>query len=365
MASTPNSFNRLLARRDTKAILILLALLLVWLLLAGGDGESSATNNAKEDQTLYVPEVKVTPSEAQSFVQELTISAATESARMVEVTTQTSGIIDEINAKEGTHVFKGEAIATLKSDIRPAMLAKAQAQVKQRQLEYEASKKLSQSGYRSEVTLAEDYYQLKEAQANLKEAQLELEYSQIVSPFTGYLNRIYVDEGDRVKALETSIAQVMDIKPMLAVGYVPEKWRSYITHGSYAMVIMPDGKELEATIEFVSLKSEDATRTYRVEVAIINEETLVPAGMTVEMHIPLQQIKAHLIPSSALSLSDAGELQVKYVDEANKVLTSPIEIAGEAPEGVWVMGLPDQIDLISYGQAFVRDGDEVTVSKER
>ncbi len=364
MVSSHITASSLLAKRETKIIIIGLLILVLWV-LSGVIFDSSDSANTQDDQTVYVPEVKITPSIAEAFVRELTLSAITESPRLVEITTQTSGIIDKIIAKEGAAIFAGETIATLHADSREERISASSAEVEQRKLEYNAAKKLAKSGYKAKTALAEAYYRLKQAEANLKEAQLEAGYSVIQSPFTGFLNRIYLNEGDKVKSLETAVAQVMDLQPMLAVGYVPEKWRRQITEGSSASVKLNNDELVYGVVEYVSHKSEEATRTFRVEIAIDNKNGLIPAGMTAEIYIPVGNIKAHLIPSSALSLSDDGRIQIKYVDDANIVQSNFVEIAGEDAKGLWITGLPEHINLITFGQAFVQAGDKVnTDSKE-
>ncbi len=354
----------LLSRRESKAIIVVLILLIVWGILGGSSNEESA-QNAQEDHTMYVPEVKVKQSVAEAFVRELTLSAVTENNRAVELKAQTEGVVAIIKAKEGAPIYAGEVIVTLADDARSAKLAEAQAELTQRQLEYKAAKALAKSGHRAETALAESYFFLKQAETNLKMAELDAAHASITSPFSGILNRIYVHEGDAIKSLDTTVASVIDYHPILAVGYVPEKWRGDITEGSAASVKLVDGSLVYGVVHYVSHKAEDATRTFRVEVALDNPNGMISSGVSSEIYIPLGNIKAHHVPSSALSLSDDGQLQLKYVNDQHKVQASVIEIAGEDKEGLWVTGLPEHVDIITYGQAYVRSDDTVNVSAKR
>ena len=67
---------------------------------------------------------------------------------------------------------------------------------------------------------------------------------------------------------------------------------------------------------------------------------------------------AHLLPQSVLTLNDDGVLGVSsVVDGAVKFL--PVTIASDTREGVWVLGLPLSVDVITVGQEYVTDGQAV------
>lgn len=364
MPVSPLTTRSLLARKESKVVFVSIVLLVIWVLSGSLGGDDDAATQS-QDSTLYVPEVQVKASVAEAFVRELTLSAVTESPRAVEVSTQTSGIIESVLLKEGSVIYAGDTIAVLRQDARQERLEQAEAELKQRKLEYNAAKKLAKSGLRAETALAESYFQMKQAETHLKEAQLDANYINVQSPFTGILNEVFLHEGDVVKSLETPVAEILEVHPMLVVGYVPEKWRRQIRQGSSASVSLGDDQLIYGVVDYVSQKAEESTRTFRVEVAIDNKSVQIPAGITAEIYIPLGNIKAHYIPASALSLSDEGRIQVKYVDDGNNVLANHVEIAGEDEGGLWVTGLPDQINMITFGQAFVQVGDTVNTSTTR
>jgi multidrug efflux system membrane fusion protein len=65
-----------------------------------------------------------------------------------------------------------------------------------------------------------------------------------------------------------------------------------------------------------------------------------------------------------LTLNDAGELGVRYVDTNETVHFAPVTILRDSKDGVWVTGLPDQIRLITIGQEYVTDGIQVDVTMQ-
>ena len=54
-----------------------------------------------------------------------------------------------------------------------------------------------------------------------------------------------------------------------------------------------------------------------------------------------------------ISLDASGALLVKAVKEDNKVVSYPIEVIQSESNGIWLLGLPDVVNVITMGQGFV------------
>ena len=86
---------------------------------------------------------------------------------------------------------------------------------------------------------------------------------------------------------------------------------------------------------------------------------LVPDGMTADIDLPLQDVMAYRISPAILSLSDEGHVGVKSVNAADEIVFHPVSIVGDDQEGVWIVGLPDRLRLVTVGQDFVSPGQKV------
>ena len=74
---------------------------------------------------------------------------------------------------------------------------------------------------------------------------------------------------------------------------------------------------------------------------------------------------AQKISPSLLTLDADGVVGVKIVDEFNRVVFYPVELAISKPDGVWVTGLPETARIITVGQGYVAVGQEVEPSFEQ
>ena len=73
--------------------------------------------------------------------------------------------------------------------------------------------------------------------------------------------------------------------------------------------------------------------------------------------------RGHLVPGSALTIDDEGEVGLRLVDAEGRVRFQPVTVLRDAPQGYWVTGLPAEADVIVVGQDYVTDGSLVRVTR--
>jgi multidrug efflux system membrane fusion protein len=84
--------------------------------------------------------------------------------------------------------------------------------------------------------------------------------------------------------------------------------------------------------------------------------------LTAEATVRAGVAPAHLLPQSVLTLDDNGRLGVRAV-ENGVVAFHEVTIARDTREGVWVLGLPRQIEIITLGQENVSAGQAVNAGR--
>lgn len=113
-------------------------------------------------------------------------------------------------------------------------------------------------------------------------------------------------------------------------------------------------------MRFVSKSANQDTRTFRVEVTIDNADRSLRDGTTAEMVIPVAKGRAHQIAANLLVLNDDGRIGVRANDNG-LVKFYPVEILNDDFASLWVDGLPNNVQLITVGQAFVVDGQKINI----
>jgi membrane fusion protein, multidrug efflux system len=378
MSEDNDNLSRSPIRRSYVVAAVIFLVLAAW--VASGDinrlsewsgialpGSQPAAKDAKEakakqpdeaKKAAEIPTVRVRTITAEMRQQDLVIRGQTQALRKVLVRAETAGTVAAIRADKGAVVKEGDTICELNVDARKAMLDQARATMKQRQLEYEASKTLQEKGFRSDTSVAGDLAAYQAAKAEVERMEKEMKNTKIRAPFDGIVDDRMVDVGDYLSPGQPC-ALVVDQDPFLVVGQVSEKDITQIQIGAAGWAKLITGERVEGHVRFVAKSSDQATRTFRLELEVPNPDGKIRDGVTAEIHIASATVEAHRISPAILSLDERGVIGVRIVDAKKRVHFVPVKIISENAEGVWITGLPKQATIITVGQEYVADGELV------
>ena len=323
-----------------------------------GEVELSAFEQAALNKPEGLQKVQVMRSHAVPRVREVKVAGRTEASRQITVRAETESAVVDIVVPRGTAVTKGDPLVKLAIEDRDARLRQAKALVDKRELEYRAAEKLSKKSFTSEVSLANAKAELESARAQLAAAQLEMDRVTIRAPFDSVFNMNHVDVGDYVRVGD-DVTQMVDLDPLLFIAEVAESSVGDIENGTLAKAEMLDGTVVSGPVTYVSTVATPETRTFLVEVSVPNENGSLIDGLTATLRLPAQTLMAHKVPLAALTLNDAGAVGVKLVDDSGRVVFAEADAASSTTDSVWLVGLPETVDLITVGQEFVQVGQQV------
>jgi multidrug efflux system membrane fusion protein len=189
---------------------------------------------------------------------------------------------------------------------------------------------------------------------------VELNRTEVKAPFSGYIEKI-VKPGNFLERGQIC-ATIIQLNPITFVAEVPESDINKVTEGQQVVLNLITGETIEGKLTFVSKSASSLTRTFKVEAEIENKNGVIRDGITSEMIIKTSKIKAHKITPSVLMLNDKGILGIKVIRDLEIVKFLPVTILEDSEDGIWVTGIPNQIQLITQGQGFVEDDQKVLVS---
>ena len=293
----------------------------------------------------------------------MVLHGRTEPARTVWLRAEIEGRVIAINAERGARVKAGEVIARIDVRDRPALLVQAKAEVKQRELQYQAAQKLFRQNFQSETDVAETFAALEAARAALIRMQIELSNAFVRASFDGVLDQRPIEIGDYVLAGDP-VARVLEQDPMLITGYVAQGDVHQIKTGAKGSAELVTDESLQGTVTYVASESDKETRTFRVELEVANRDYRIVSGVIGEIRIPTQTFSAHFVPPSLLTLNEADELGVKALGKDGVVEFHHARIVRATPNGLWMTGLPETLRIITVGHGFVRVGDRVRSVEE-
>ena len=347
------------------AAAIILALV-AWMLtgaLSSKQDDASAQTPASEAAAKSVAHFKVSVrnDQAVKVQREVVLNGDTQPDQIVNIASQVEGQVIAIGARKGARVRQGDLLARIDPRDSSQSKARSDAVLHQRELEYQAAVRMRETGYVTESELASRRAALEVARADNKEIDLRQQNLNIIAPVSGVIEEQLIEVGDYAK-IGQPVAKLIKIDPLLVAGGVGENDIRFIKPGDPARAEVL-GQTLNGKVKFISALADPKTRTFTVEVAVDNPKAQLPAGVSARISLPVQEVSAHRIAASLLTLADDGSVGVKHVVDG-KVQFSKAEIVRADGEAVWLSGLPDTLLLITRGQAFVAAGESVDTEAE-
>jgi len=344
-----------LAQRPYIIAIVISIILILWM-ASGVMKAEEVPVNEKQSQVI-VPKVKVQTKYAEHINDTVELYGRTEPDRITTLKAEISGKIVEVLAQRGSVVTKGQIIARLAVNDLPAQLKRSQALLEQRKIEYKGVRKLNADGYQGEVQVSIAAANLEAVKAEIRRLEISIDSSIIRTPFDGILNSRFVEQGDYVQSGD-DIAMIADLNPLIVRAFVTEKQIEKLKVGQQADIHLLNKTQALGEVRYIASVADEATNTFKIEIAIDNTKNKLLAGLSSEVNIVLSKVAAIKVSPALLALDEVGNIGIKTVNNGIVGFTA-INIVKSESDGIWLSGLGTQADIIVLGQGFVRAGDQV------
>ncbi|WP_224814853.1 efflux RND transporter periplasmic adaptor subunit [Hasllibacter sp. MH4015] len=362
--------------------------------------------------------VVVRRSEAQVTENAVLLRGRTEALRLVDVASEAMGRIISTPIRAGAFVEEGQVMCEIdpgtsqtaleeaqarlaeararvpEAEARlpeaRAMLAQAEAQLASARIDGNAASRLNESGFGSDTRAASAAAGVAGAEAGVESAMAGVQGAEagvqsalasvraaeaavtraedaiadltIYAPFEGLLETDTAELGTLMQP-GAICATIIQLDPIKLVGFVPEAQVGRVEVGAMATAQLASGDQVQGEVTFLSRSADDRTRTFRVEIMVDNSDLTIRDGQTADILIRTEGTPAHLLPASAMTLNDDGQLGVRIVVDGVVEFT-PVQMIRDTARGVLLTGLPETADVITVGQEFVTAGVEVRTTLE-
>ena len=375
--------------------------------------ENKETNTYKSEDSSNENEELVFSVETKIFKaslidQSIELQGQTIHNKKIDVKSETSGNISEINFSRGDKVNKNLSLVLISMDDRKEKLLSAQKdlerlskelilneknrdnllrqnieKIKLYEIEYASAKQLIDKGLSSKSKLSLASFNLADAEADredikikfestlanleaqitnvkslLKNIKLDIAKTNISAPFDGIISEKMVEETEFI-SVGTPLFTIIDLDPIKIEGYLSEFDVNKVSVGTNALIEDSNGIKKNGTITFISPSAEISTRTFEITIEANNKDLTYKSGITTKIIIKGSELKAHKIPPSILTLLDDGTVGVKAVNKENNVVFYPIKTIKDTIDGMWVSGLPESVNLIISGQEYISIGEKI------
>jgi multidrug efflux system membrane fusion protein len=301
----------------------------------------------------------------------------------VSIKPRVSGQVAKVMYTEGQEVKEGDVLILIDPEPFEVALTQAKARLGQAESVAELAKIRAQRGEsleKSGAVAREETDQLQNAlrvasanveveKAAVRGAELQLSYCTIHSPIHGRTGRRLVDAGNVVKADETDLVSIHQLRPIQVVFSLPEQHLGEITRqmrrGALQVTIKPhEAARAEALgkLTFVDNTVKSATGTIDLKAEFPNDDLSLWPGQFGEVVLTLSVERgATVIPSAAVQTGQQGSF-VYVVKADNTVDVRSIKVERVLrDESVIKEGLKPGEVVVVDGQLRLTPGAKVTI----
>jgi multidrug efflux system membrane fusion protein len=284
-------------------------------------------------------------------------NGVSEAEFVVTVSARASGDIVKVRAAEGGDIKRGDVLVRLDEGTLPEQIRAAQADLEVAKKRQEVTVRLAKENFSAPLEQAERAADYQNAFVQLTMLQKQLEDMVIKSPVSGHLEKLHVEVGERMRS-EMSAATVLGLDKLLVVVAVPQNQVHQIIVGNQVELLV-SGRTRQGRVTKIAAQSDVTTRTFAVNIEVLNNDRALRAGMTVEATIDTGVINGFGVSPAHLSVAENGQLMAK-LSRDDVVHLVPVELVQAGAELVYISGVPDGAILLTVGQAFLSAGDLVT-----
>jgi len=363
-------------------LLASIGILVIALPLCSCRGKADAGVTAKPAQV--IPPVRVAEAVRKSMPVELRTFGTVESLATVTVKSQITGVLTNIAFTEGQDVRCGDLLFQIDSLLlenalrqTTAVLAKDRIQHKNAEREAQRQKELLAGGLSSQDTYDQAQTQadalaatVQADEAACENVRIQLDYCRIRSPIDGRTGNQLVDKGNLIKANDTTLLTINQVKPIHVSFAVPQQdlpttVRQMREKTLTVYAILPDEpeKQEQGQLTFLDNAVDSSTGTIALKATFPNTNERLWPGQFVRIVLVLSiHSDALVVPARAIMTGQQGAY-VFVLTSTMTVEQRPVQVARTLnSEAVIAAGLTIGDRVVTEGQQRLGPGIKVKLA---
>lgn len=349
-----------------------------------------------------LPQVEVSEVSRRTIVQRVKAVGKIEPETKVKISSEVSGELIYIGAKEGDQITKGQILARIKPDIIETQLegqkaaAEAakmnidfnKAQLEQSKLNYKRVKELYEKDFASQqefeqakaqydqnsASLQSAIARFAQAEASLKQLQRNADRTTIESPINGILTALNVEIGEKIlgtiQMQGTEMMTVSDLSIINAIVEVDENDIVLLSLGDSVNISIDAFKdstfkgyvyEIGHSAITSNMGSQDEVTNFEVKVRLLNTNNKIRPGMSCNVEIETETREDVLaVPLQAVTVrksgrKNSGQGRGNMADKTKERSSEPKPIVFKYEDGVAIQN-PVKIGISDRGFIEITEG---------
>lgn len=294
--------NKTLKRLITVVVLLSVFGLLAWpkvkpLFSASSEGESDGGSN-RGNSTLQVEAVEL---DYESIEDRIYSSGTIRANEVVELSTETAGLITEILLQEGRSVERGDLLVKINDSELQAHKQRAEYRLSLAEQREARQQRLLERGGISQDEYEATLNEVNVLKAEVRLIEAQIEKTEVRAPFTGVVGLKYVSTGSYISP-DTRIASLQDVDPIKIDFSVPERFLARVSVGDLIeFSVQGVDSTFSGEVYAIEPRIDTDTRTLQVRAISDNPDRVLFPGAFANITLILDQIDdAIMLPAIAI-----------------------------------------------------------------
>lgn len=329
--------------------------------------KSVETEISKLDSDKNLQTVTVIPVKNDVFKHFLEIQGVAQANKNIEISPELGGTVTAILVKEGQKVQAGQLLIQLDDSSIKNSINELNTQLSLSKTTFERQERLWNQKIGSEMQYLQAKAQKESLENNLSSLRTQARKMRITAPFSGVVDEIFPRLGE-LTSPQMPAVRLLNLDKVYVEADVTETYLPIVKAGTETVVHFTSiNKEINSKISQVGNYINPANRSFKIRINIDNKDQSIKPNLLADIKIVDFETKGIIIPSTLVQQDQNGNNYVFTVFTENneqKVAKNIITITNEYNNEVFVSaGLKENDTLVNAGARFVKDGDQVKISK--
>lgn len=322
--------------------------------------EANAQSNSDGADRLEVDAVEL---DYETIQDRIYSTGSIQANEVVELASETSGIITDIHFDEGSQVRKGDLLLEINDSELQAQKQRAQFRLNLAEQREERQARLLERGGISQDDYDATLNEVNVLKSELRLINAQIEKTEIRAPFTGILGLKYASPGAYITP-SSRIASLQEVNPVKIDFSVPERYIAKIQAGiTINFTVQGVDSTFTGEVYAVEPRVDTETRTLQIRALSKNQENLLYPGAFANIELVLNQINDALMVPTIAVIPELNAQKV-FVSNNGTVEQRMVSTGIRTSEKVQIIdGLQIGDVVLTTGLLQVRPGMEVNVTE--
>ncbi|WP_150467299.1 efflux RND transporter periplasmic adaptor subunit [Francisella sp. SYW-9] len=307
-------------RKIAAIFVIVVPIILFGLIFGVAEFMQALTNHRLASFIPEPPNVTFTTIKETKWKQDISAIGEAQAPESTQISSQSGGIVSEINFKSGQEVKKGDLLFKLDTSQLEANLEKAISKLKLTKITADRYNKLVRQRATSKESADKADSDYLSALAEVRNIESQINFKEIRAPFDGKIGIRNINLGQYFNNGDNA-ATLTKISPIYIEFSVPQKKVGLVKIGQnidFFTDAFPN-KKFRAKVTAVNSFINDSNRSILVRASYKNPKHNIVPGMFLDVHINLpSKGKSIVVPRNAIAYSLYGESILTLTPELNK-----------------------------------------------